>query len=415
MDSWCWSSARSARASPRCCGRWPGSCTTPASCAGTASRSPSRSCSCGPTRSGYVAQLPRVLSGTVADNIRLGHEVDAVRGRRAEHDLRSDRGGQPVARHSRPGRAPGGGLGLLIGHKGTRLSGGQLQRLALARALAPRTELLVADDVSSALDVTTELELWQVLREHGRDRGRLDLEAGRPGPRRPRGGPASAGRPSPRGPGATWRTAGATWPAECQTPTVGACSRPDRDLAREGSPVPRVTATHLDGDRFEVAVRGHRLVVDQPTPDGDDAGPTPVELFVAGLTACVAALAGRYLARHAARDRRPAGHRGVRNERAPLPGGAGATRRDGPAGALGGAPARAGRRRLPLHRAQLADRAARDRGHGRRGRLRGMARAGRGASDTRPTGQFDGPVRSSCPHRAVRLRGASGWVPSVVW
>jgi ABC-type multidrug transport system fused ATPase/permease subunit len=53
---------------------------------------------------------------------------------------------------------------LLVGHKGTRLSGGQLQRLALARALAPGTELLVADDVSSALDVTTELELWQALR-----------------------------------------------------------------------------------------------------------------------------------------------------------------------------------------------------------------------------------------------------------
>ncbi|HEU4347911.1 MAG TPA: ATP-binding cassette domain-containing protein, partial [Actinoplanes sp.] len=56
---------------------------------------------------------------------------------------------------------------LLIGHKGTRLSGGQLQRLALARALAPRTELLIADDVSSALDVTTELDLWRALRRHG--------------------------------------------------------------------------------------------------------------------------------------------------------------------------------------------------------------------------------------------------------
>ena len=63
--------------------------------------------------------------------------------------------------------ATGGGLSLLIGHKGTRLSGGQLQRLALARALAPRTELLIADDVSSALDVTTELELWRALRAHG--------------------------------------------------------------------------------------------------------------------------------------------------------------------------------------------------------------------------------------------------------
>ncbi|MFG1895304.1 ATP-binding cassette domain-containing protein [Micromonospora zamorensis] len=107
-----------------------------------------------PNQVGYVGQLPRVLSGTVADNIALGHEVDAagaVSTAQLDHDL----------------AAAGGGLGLLIGHKGTRLSGGQLQRLALARALAPRTELLVADDVSSALDVTTELALWQALRDHG--------------------------------------------------------------------------------------------------------------------------------------------------------------------------------------------------------------------------------------------------------
>jgi ABC-type transport system involved in cytochrome bd biosynthesis fused ATPase/permease subunit len=107
-----------------------------------------------PNQVGYVAQLPRVLSGTVADNIRLGHELDAasaVSTAQLEHDL----------------AGVGGGLGLLIGHKGTRLSGGQLQRLALARALAPQTELLIADDISSALDVTTELALWRALRGHG--------------------------------------------------------------------------------------------------------------------------------------------------------------------------------------------------------------------------------------------------------
>ncbi|MGC1211919.1 MAG: ABC transporter ATP-binding protein [Micromonospora sp.] len=107
-----------------------------------------------PNQVGYVGQLPRVLSGTVADNIALGHEVDAA-------------GAVSTAQLEQDLAAAGGGLGLLIGHKGTRLSGGQLQRLALARALAPRTELLIADDVSSALDVTTELALWSALREHG--------------------------------------------------------------------------------------------------------------------------------------------------------------------------------------------------------------------------------------------------------
>jgi ABC-type multidrug transport system fused ATPase/permease subunit len=48
-----------------------------------------------------------------------------------------------------------------------RLSGGQVQRLALARALAADAELLVADDVSSALDATTEVELWESLRGRG--------------------------------------------------------------------------------------------------------------------------------------------------------------------------------------------------------------------------------------------------------
>lgn len=57
--------------------------------------------------------------------------------------------------------------------------------------------------------------------------------------------------------------------------------------------------THLGGDRFAVRIRGHELVTDQPVDaGGDDAGPTPTELFVAGLAACVAFYAGRFLRRH---------------------------------------------------------------------------------------------------------------------
>lgn len=56
---------------------------------------------------------------------------------------------------------------------------------------------------------------------------------------------------------------------------------------------------HERGDRYNIDVRGHHLVVDQPIADGgEDTAPTPTELFVAGLTSCVAFYVGRYLVRH---------------------------------------------------------------------------------------------------------------------
>ena len=63
--------------------------------------------------------------------------------------------------------------------------------------------------------------------------------------------------------------------------------------------MPEIVVSHLLGDQFEVAVRGHRLRVDQPLADGgQDSAPTPTELFVSSLVACVAFYARRYLARH---------------------------------------------------------------------------------------------------------------------
>ncbi len=106
-----------------------------------------------PGQVAYVAQVPRVLSGTFSDNIRLGHSrpmqaaIDDARMRRDVTDA--------------------GGHDSLVGHRGVRLSGGQVQRLALARALAADAELLLADDVSSALDAATEVELWAALRKRG--------------------------------------------------------------------------------------------------------------------------------------------------------------------------------------------------------------------------------------------------------
>ncbi len=106
-----------------------------------------------PGQVAYVAQVPRVLSGTFADNITLDHDrhvASAVADARLERDVRD-----------------AGGAHSVVGHRGVRLSGGQVQRLALARALAADAELLLADDVSSALDAATEVELWAALRERG--------------------------------------------------------------------------------------------------------------------------------------------------------------------------------------------------------------------------------------------------------
>jgi uncharacterized OsmC-like protein len=55
----------------------------------------------------------------------------------------------------------------------------------------------------------------------------------------------------------------------------------------------------LGGDAFAIRIRGHLVVADQPLESGgQDAGPTPTELFVASLAACAAFYAGRFLRRH---------------------------------------------------------------------------------------------------------------------
>ena len=99
-----------------------------------------------PGQVAYVGQVPRVLSGTFDENVRLGFD------RAFESPIGVARLGPDVEQ--------AGGAHSLVGHRGVRLSGGQVQRLALARAVAADAELLLADDVSSALDARTGKLTW---------------------------------------------------------------------------------------------------------------------------------------------------------------------------------------------------------------------------------------------------------------
>lgn len=106
-----------------------------------------------PPRSAYTAQVPRLFSETLKANILLGLRAEDTDLQRAIHTAVLE---QDVAGFEK-------GLDTMIGSKGVKLSGGQIQRAAAARMLAREVELLVFDDLSSALDVETEQLLWQRL------------------------------------------------------------------------------------------------------------------------------------------------------------------------------------------------------------------------------------------------------------
>ncbi len=108
-----------------------------------------------PPRCAYVPQVPRLFSGTLRDNVLLGAGADDARVAAA---LRAAVLDAEVAGFA-------DGLDTVIGSRGVRLSGGQLQRAAAARAFVRPAELLVVDDLSSALDVDTERVLWERLLE----------------------------------------------------------------------------------------------------------------------------------------------------------------------------------------------------------------------------------------------------------
>lgn len=104
-----------------------------------------------PPQCAYTPQVPRLSSETLTQNILLGHTdrqlAAAVHTAVMEQDIRA-------LEH---------GLATIVGPKGAKLSGGQVQRAAAARMFVREPELLVFDDLSSALDIATEQQLWERL------------------------------------------------------------------------------------------------------------------------------------------------------------------------------------------------------------------------------------------------------------
>ncbi|MBK1783693.1 ABC transporter ATP-binding protein [Prauserella cavernicola] len=104
----------------------------------------------------YVPQRPLMLSGTIAENLTLGH-----------HDLSAEtlRAACRIAAIDAEIEALPDGYDTEVGERGATLSGGQRQRLALARGLLAEGDVLVLDDVTSAVDTATEQAILRGLRE----------------------------------------------------------------------------------------------------------------------------------------------------------------------------------------------------------------------------------------------------------
>jgi ATP-binding cassette subfamily B protein len=104
-----------------------------------------------PPRCAYTAQVPRLFSNSLRNNILLGLK-------RSDDDIYK---ATRLAVMDRDLAQLDDDLETMVGARGVKLSGGQAQRTAAARMFIREPELIVFDDLSSALDVETERQLWE--------------------------------------------------------------------------------------------------------------------------------------------------------------------------------------------------------------------------------------------------------------
>ncbi|MFN8486826.1 MAG: ABC transporter ATP-binding protein [Caldilineaceae bacterium] len=113
-----------------------------------------------PPRAAYTPQTPHLFGRTLRENLLLGLPANKVNLEQAIHAAVLEPDLLTLE----------AGLDSMIGPRGVKLSGGQAQRTAAARMFVREPELLVFDDLSSALDVETEHLLWTRLFARGPNR-----------------------------------------------------------------------------------------------------------------------------------------------------------------------------------------------------------------------------------------------------
>lgn len=106
---------------------------------------------------GVVLQKSELFSGTVAENIRWGCETAT------DEEVKT---AAQIAQAEEFIDGFNDGYDTMISEKGASLSGGQKQRMAIARAIIKKPEILIFDDSTSALDLSTEAKLHKALREN---------------------------------------------------------------------------------------------------------------------------------------------------------------------------------------------------------------------------------------------------------